>query len=70
MVLGASSVQVGGLQVAVLAATALNAWVATPDRDRLTASSVHQAVDYRSITRYEVAGGYVNVTALAKEAEA
>lgn len=47
-----------------------DAWLATPDRDRLTAPSAHQAVDYRPITRYKVAGGYVNVTALAKEAEA
>ncbi|HMC52961.1 MAG TPA: antibiotic biosynthesis monooxygenase [Acidimicrobiales bacterium] len=37
-----------------------DAWVATPERDRLTASAVHQAVDYRPITRYEVIGGYTN----------
>jgi len=42
-----------------------DAWIATPDRDRLTASDVHRAVDYRPITRYEVAGGYINNPALA-----
>jgi heme-degrading monooxygenase HmoA len=36
-----------------------DAWIATPERDRLTESEVHQAVDYRPITRYEVVGGYV-----------
>ena len=35
-----------------------DAWIATPGRDALTASEVHQAVDYRPITRYDVAGGY------------
>jgi hypothetical protein len=40
-------------------------WIATPDRDRLTASDVHRAVDYRPLTRYEVTGGYLNLTALA-----
>jgi len=39
-------------------------WIASPDRDRLTASDVHQSVDYRPITRYNVAGGYLNVPAL------
>jgi heme-degrading monooxygenase HmoA len=42
-----------------------DAWIATPERDRLTASQVHQAVDYRPITRYEVAGGYLNLPGLA-----
>ena len=42
-----------------------DAWIATPERDRLTASEVHQAVDYRPITRYEVAGGYLNLARLA-----
>ena len=37
-----------------------DAWIATPDRDALTASAVHQAVDYRPITRYDVTGGYLN----------
>ena len=39
-------------------------WIATPERDALTASAVHQAVDYRPITRYEVTGGYLNVPGL------
>ena len=41
-----------------------DAWIATPERDALTASDVHQAVDYRPITRYEVAGGYLNLPGL------
>jgi heme-degrading monooxygenase HmoA len=41
-----------------------DAWIATPDRDRLTASDVHAAVDYRPITRYEVAGGYLDIPGL------
>lgn len=40
-------------------------WIATPERDRLTASEVHQAVDYHPINRYDIAGGYLNVDALA-----
>jgi len=40
------------------------AWIATPHRDALTASEVHQAVTYRPITRYEVTGGYLNRPAL------
>lgn len=43
---------------------AFDAWIATPERAALTASDVHQAVDYRPITRYEVAGGYLNLAAL------
>jgi len=42
-------------------------WIATPDRDRLTASDVHRAVDYRPITRYDVAGGYLNLDDLRRE---
>lgn len=42
-----------------------DAWIATPDRDRLTASEVHQAVSYQPITRYEVTGGYLNHPGLA-----
>ena len=30
----------------------------------LTASMVHQAVDYRPITRYDVTGGYLNLPGL------
>ena len=44
-----------------------DAWIATPDRDRLTASDVHAAVDYRPITRYDLAGGYLNIESLRKE---
>ena len=40
-------------------------WIATPERDQLTASEMHQAVDYRPITRYDVAGGYLNPAGLA-----
>jgi hypothetical protein len=36
-----------------------------PDRDRLTASGVHQAVSYQPITRYDVTGGYLNYEGLA-----
>ena len=43
-----------------------DAWIATPERDALTASELHQAVDYRPITRYQVAGGYT-APALAQE---
>jgi heme-degrading monooxygenase HmoA len=43
-------------------------WIATPERDRLTASAVHKAVDYHPITRYEVVGGYINLQALGEEA--
>jgi len=39
-------------------------WIATPARDALTASDVHQAVDYRPITRYNLVGGYTNLAGL------
>jgi|SRR5215212_961745 len=42
-----------------------DAWVETPDRDRLTASNVHASVTYGPITRYDTAGGYVNLDGLA-----
>lgn len=42
-----------------------DAWIATPYRDALTSSEVHQAVSYRPITRYEVTGGYLNLPGLA-----
>jgi heme-degrading monooxygenase HmoA len=42
-----------------------DAWIATPQRDALTASAIHRAVDYRPITRYDVVGGYVSRSALA-----
>jgi len=38
--------------------------LATPHRDALTNSEVHQAVSYRPITRYEVTGGYLNLPGL------
>ena len=41
-----------------------DAWIATPERDALTGSTVHQAVDYRPITRYDAAGGHVNLAGL------
>ena len=44
-----------------------DAWIATPDRDRLTASDVHRSVDYRPIKRYDMAGGYLNLEGLEKE---
>jgi len=42
-----------------------DAWIATPHRDALTASDVHQAGTYRPITRFDVPGGYLNLPALA-----
>jgi heme-degrading monooxygenase HmoA len=45
-----------------------DAWIATPERDRLTASDVHQAVSYQPITRHDVAGGYLNHPGLAATA--
>jgi heme-degrading monooxygenase HmoA len=44
-----------------------DAWIATPHRDRLTASDVHRAVDYRPITRYDLAGGDLNIEGLREE---
>jgi len=35
-----------------------DAWITTPERDALTASEVHQAIEYRPITRYDLVGGY------------
>jgi heme-degrading monooxygenase HmoA len=45
-----------------------DAWIATPERDELTASDVHRAVDYRPTTRYEVVGD--TAAALTKEVTA
>lgn len=39
-----------------------DAWINTPDRDRLTASTVHAAVEFRRITRLDVIGGYPDTT--------
>ncbi len=47
-----------------------DAWIKTPDRDRLTGSVVHRSVSYGPITRYDVAGGYVNVEGCEKEVQA
>jgi heme-degrading monooxygenase HmoA len=44
-----------------------DAWIATPERDALTASDVHHSVDYRPITRYEIAGGYLNTAGLGDQ---
>jgi heme-degrading monooxygenase HmoA len=33
-------------------------WIATPERDALTASEVHQAVEYGPIVLHDVIGGY------------
>jgi heme-degrading monooxygenase HmoA len=41
-----------------------DAWIATPERDALTASEVHEAVSYRPIVRYDLAGGYTNLPGL------
>jgi heme-degrading monooxygenase HmoA len=43
-----------------------DAWIATPYRDALTASEVHQAVSYRPITRYDMVGGYVCLPGMAR----
>ena len=43
---------------------AFDAWIDTPDRDRLTVSDVHSSVEYGPITRYDVAGGYLNLDGL------
>ena len=48
---------------------AFDAWIDTPDRDRLTESDVHRSVSYRPITRYDVAGGYLNLDGLTAVAE-
>ena len=48
---------------------AFDAWIDTPDRDRLTASDVHGAVEYGPITRYDTAGGYLNLDGLSAVAD-
>lgn len=42
-----------------------DAWIATPERDALTASETHQAVEYQPITRYDLAGGYLHLAGLS-----
>jgi hypothetical protein len=39
-----------------------DAWIATPERDALTASTVHRAVDYPPITCYDAVGGYTTAS--------
>lgn len=46
-----------------------DAWIATPERDALTASAVHAAVNYQPITRYDLVGGYTNLPGLVVLAE-
>jgi len=41
-----------------------DAWIDTPDRDRLTASDVHGSVQFGPITRHDVIGGYLNLDGL------
>ena len=51
---------------------AFDAWIDTPDRDGLTDSDDHRAVQYRPLTRYDLVGGYLNLdglTAVANEVE-
>jgi hypothetical protein len=48
---------------------AFDAWIDTPDRDRLTASDLHGSVRYGPITRYDVAGGYLNLDGLSAVAD-
>jgi hypothetical protein len=49
---------------------AFDAWIDTPDRDRLTDSDVHQAARYGPITRHDTVGGYLNLDGLRAVAEA
>ena len=37
-----------------------DAWIDTPDRDRLTGSAVHSAVEFRTLTRFDAIGGYAS----------
>jgi hypothetical protein len=48
---------------------AFDAWIDTPDRDRLTASDVHNSVTYGPITRHDIVGGYLNLDRLLAVAE-
>src|SRR5438132_10442406 len=48
---------------------AFDAWIDTPDRDRLTHSDEHRAVQYQPLTRYDLVGGYLNLVGLAAVAE-
>ena len=44
---------------------ALDLWIDTPDRDRLTDSEMHRGASFRPLTRFDVIGGYLNVDGLA-----
>ena len=44
-----------------------DAWIATVERADLTASGVHQAVEYRAIPRYAVVGSYVKDAGLSAQ---
>jgi hypothetical protein len=44
-----------------------DAWIATPERDALTASDVHRSVEYRPITRYDAVGGYTAARLIEEE---
>ena len=48
---------------------AFDAWIDTPDRDRLTDSEVHRSVRFGPITRHDLAGGYLNIAALEATTE-
>ncbi len=43
----------------------LDAWIATPERAALSASAAPRAVDCHPLTRYDVAGGYLDLPGLA-----
>ena len=49
---------------------AFDAWIETPDRDRLPDSAVHVSVQYRPITRHDAVGGYLNLRGLDEVADA
>ncbi len=36
-----------------------DAWIDTPDRDRLTASPTQEAVEFRPLVRHDLVGGYL-----------
>src|SRR5438105_11009022 len=48
---------------------AFDAWIDTRDRDGLTDSDDHRAVQYGALTRYDLAGGYLNLDGLAAVAD-
>lgn len=43
-----------------------DAGIATPAQERITASEVHRAVEYRRITRYDLTGSYTNFAGFAE----